>query len=143
MYPRHATLHRGDVRDLAPLGKAGLEQLVVGWGGAEVVAAEVIGEGAEGTQALLGLLRGGEARVRSGQRDRLTTRLRELGGLIRAAGDIAVQEGAPLVETCHVDAACENTRTLEEQMARRTEMAVTLTTPLPQVLRGEQPANSI
>jgi len=84
-----------------------------------------------------------EARVRSGQRDRLTTRLRELGGLIRAAGDLAVQEGAPLVETCHVDAARENTRTLEEQMARRTEMAVTLAATLPQVLRGEQPANSI
>gem|GEM_PF-4299112 len=141
MYPRHATRHRGDVRDLAPLGKAGLEQLVVGWGGGGGGGSDR--RGAEGTHALLGLLRGGEARVRSGQRDRLTTRLRELGGLIRAAGDLAVQEGAPLVETCHVDAACENTRTLEEQMARRTEMAVSLTAPLPQVLRGEQPANSI
>ncbi len=60
-----------------------------------------------------------EARVRSGLRDRLTTRLRELGGLIRAAGDLAVQQGAAAVEERHVAAARENTRTLEEQMASR------------------------
>jgi Lon-like ATP-dependent protease len=60
-----------------------------------------------------------EARVRAGRPDRLTTRLRELGGLIRAAGDLAAQEGAALVEPRHVLAARENTRTLEEQIARR------------------------
>ena len=60
-----------------------------------------------------------QARVRSGRPDRLTTRLRELGGLIRAAGDLAVQSGDPLVEPHHVAAARENTRTLEEQIVAR------------------------
>jgi Lon-like ATP-dependent protease len=60
-----------------------------------------------------------EARVRAGRPELLTTRLRELGGLIRAAGDLAAQEGAPLVEPRHVLAARENTRTLEEQIASR------------------------
>jgi len=60
-----------------------------------------------------------QARVRSGHPDRLTTRLRELGGLIRAAGDLAVQAGDPLVEASHVSAARENSRTLEEQIAAR------------------------
>jgi Lon-like ATP-dependent protease len=62
------------------------------------------------------------ARVRSGRPDRLTTRLRELGGLVRAAGDLAAQEGASLVEPRHVAAAHANTRSLEEQIeARRRE----------------------
>jgi lon-related putative ATP-dependent protease len=60
-----------------------------------------------------------QARVRSGNPDRLTTRLRELGGLLRAAGDLAAQEGARLTEARHVTAARENTRTLEEQMSTR------------------------
>jgi Lon-like ATP-dependent protease len=60
--------------------------------------------------------------VRSGRPDRLTTRLRELGGLVRAAGDLAAQEGASLVEPRHVAAAHANTRSLEEQIeARRRE----------------------
>jgi Lon-like ATP-dependent protease len=60
-----------------------------------------------------------EARVRAGRPDRLTTRLRELGGLVRAAGDLAAQAGDPLVEPHHVQAARENTRTLEEQIQAR------------------------
>lgn len=36
----------------------------------------------------------------------LTLRLRELGGLIRLAGDLAVQAGATLVSAQHVQAAC-------------------------------------
>ncbi|MGH2351034.1 MAG: ATP-binding protein, partial [Chloroflexota bacterium] len=60
-----------------------------------------------------------EARIRSGQPDRLTTRLRELGGLVRAAGDLAAQEGAWLVGPGHVAAARQNTRTLEEQISAR------------------------
>ena len=36
----------------------------------------------------------------------LTLRLRELGGLIRLAGDLAVQAGATLVSVQHVEAAC-------------------------------------
>lgn len=37
----------------------------------------------------------------------LTLRLRELGGLIRLAGDLAVQEGASLATERHVNLACE------------------------------------
>ena len=60
-----------------------------------------------------------EARLRSGRPDRLTVRLRELGGLVRAAGDLAATEGATLVELRHVLAARDNTRTMEEQIARQ------------------------
>ncbi len=45
----------------------------------------------------------------------LTLRLRELGGLVRAAGDQAVLEGAPLVEASHVERAVSLARPLEEQ----------------------------
>jgi Lon-like ATP-dependent protease len=58
-----------------------------------------------------------EARARAGAPNALTTRLRELGGLVRAAGDLARVEGAPLIEACHVLAARTNVRTLEEQIA--------------------------
>lgn len=57
-----------------------------------------------------------QARLRASQPDALTTRLRELGGLLRAAGDLARAEGAPVIEPEHILAARENVRTLEEQM---------------------------
>jgi len=37
-----------------------------------------------------------------GQKNSLTLRLRELGGLVRVAGDLAVQDGAELVQETHV-----------------------------------------
>ena len=40
-----------------------------------------------------------------GKRNALTLRLRELGGLVRIAGDLAVQEGEPLVQSNHVTRA--------------------------------------
>jgi len=40
-----------------------------------------------------------------GKRDALTLRLRELGGLVRIAGDLAVQESEPLVQPNHVTRA--------------------------------------
>jgi MoxR-like ATPase len=46
----------------------------------------------------------------------LSLRLRELGGLVRAAGDLAVSEGAVLVQPTHVAAALEIARSLEEQL---------------------------
>lgn len=60
-----------------------------------------------------------EARRRSGRKGRLTLKLRELGGLIRAAGDIAKSEGAEYVERKHVLMAKKYARTLEEQLAGR------------------------
>lgn len=58
-----------------------------------------------------------EARKRANRKGHLTLRLRELGGLIRAAGDIAVEEKAKIVEPIHIDKAMKVARTLEQQIA--------------------------
>jgi len=60
-----------------------------------------------------------EAQRRAGRRGQLTLRLRELGGLIRVAGDVAVEQGAPLVLAEHVVAAKRTARSLEQQVADR------------------------
>lgn len=58
-----------------------------------------------------------EARRRANKKGHLTLKLRDLGGLIRAAGDIAVAESIPFVEKKHVLAAHDISRTLEHQIA--------------------------
>jgi len=58
-----------------------------------------------------------EAQRRAGTRGHLTLRLRELGGLVRVAGDIARERGSPLVSSEHVLAAKRIARTLEQQVA--------------------------
>ncbi len=58
-----------------------------------------------------------EARRRAGRRNHLTLRLRELGGLIRTAGDIAKSEGSELVRVEHVLKAKKIAKTIEEQLA--------------------------
>ncbi|MBC7119532.1 MAG: ATP-dependent protease LonB, partial [Methanobacteriaceae archaeon] len=60
-----------------------------------------------------------EAQRRAGKKDSLTLRLRDLGGLVRAAGDIAKSEGAELVSKKHVLKAKKLARTLEQQIADR------------------------
>ncbi|HUL38889.1 MAG TPA: ATP-dependent protease LonB [Methanomassiliicoccales archaeon] len=60
-----------------------------------------------------------EAQRRAGRKGQLTLRLRELGGLIRVAGDIAREENKPLVTTDHVVAAKKIARSLEQQIADR------------------------
>ena len=60
-----------------------------------------------------------EAQRRAGRRGQLTLRLRELGGLIRVAGDIAQEEGAPMVTAEHVLSAKKIARSLEQQVADR------------------------
>nr|AKQ01952.1 ATP-dependent protease Lon [uncultured euryarchaeote Rifle_16ft_4_minimus_309] len=67
--------------------------------------------------AVLEILR--EAQRRAGRRGQLTLRLRELGGLIRVAGDIGQEEGAPLVLAKHVLAGKRIARSLEQQVADR------------------------
>jgi Lon-like ATP-dependent protease len=57
------------------------------------------------------------ARQRAGQPGMLSCRFRELGGLIRIAGDIAVCEGAPTVEACHVQMALTWSLPVEDQIA--------------------------
>jgi Lon-like ATP-dependent protease len=60
-----------------------------------------------------------EAQRRSGKKDELTLKLRDLGGLVRAAGDIAKGEDADTVTLAHVISAKKLARTLEQQIADR------------------------
>ncbi len=60
-----------------------------------------------------------EARRRSLRKHSFTLNLRELGGLVRAAGDIAKEEGAKYVEREHVLKAKKISNTLEQQLSRR------------------------
>ncbi|HJX04976.1 MAG TPA: ATP-dependent protease LonB [Thermoplasmata archaeon] len=60
-----------------------------------------------------------EAQRRSGRRGMLTLRLRELGGLVRVAGDIATEKGANVVEAKHVFEAKKIARSLEQQVTDR------------------------
>lgn len=60
-----------------------------------------------------------EARRRANRKGHLTLRLRELGGLIRAAGDIAKAEGAKIVDREHLIKARVLARPLEQQIADR------------------------
>lgn len=58
-----------------------------------------------------------EAKKRSGRKKRLTLRLRELGGLVRAAGDLAAEDKATEVSATHVRLAKSLAATLEQQAA--------------------------
>jgi len=60
-----------------------------------------------------------EARKRSGMKGKLTLKLRDLGGLIRAAGDIALTENKKIVDKEHVIKAKKTAMTLESQMAEK------------------------
>lgn len=60
-----------------------------------------------------------EAQRRAGKKESLTLRLRDLGGLVRAAGDIAKGEKADYVTVDHVLKAKKLARTLEQQIADR------------------------
>jgi len=73
-----------------------------------------------------------EARRRANRKGHLTLRLRELGGVIRSAGDVAVGEKATLVESKHIRLALRVARPLEQQIAdkyieRKKEYEVILT----------------
>ncbi|UAL07240.1 MAG: ATP-dependent protease LonB [Candidatus Methanogranum gryphiswaldense] len=60
-----------------------------------------------------------EAQRRSGRKGKLTLRLRELGGLIRVAGDLAVNRHAEFVTVDDVRNAKLSARGLEQQIADR------------------------
>jgi len=60
-----------------------------------------------------------EAQKRAGRKDQLTLRLRELGGLIRVAGDIARSSNSNTVTVEHVIMAKRSARPLEQQVADR------------------------
>ncbi len=74
-----------------------------------------------------------EARRLANRKGHLTLRLRELGGLIRAAGDVALEEKSKIVTKKHVHAAKKIARPLEQQIAdkfieRKREYEVIVTT---------------
>tara|TARA_B100000315_G_C14449819_1_gene528582 strand:+ start:6 stop:953 length:948 start_codon:yes stop_codon:yes gene_type:complete len=58
-----------------------------------------------------------EARRKANRKNHLTLRFRDLGGLIRAAGDIAKEEKASLVEKKHIIKAKTIAKSLEHQIA--------------------------
>ena len=58
-----------------------------------------------------------EAKRRSGRKDHLTLELRDLGGLVRVAGDIARAEGRTLVARDDVLKAKKRSRSIEQQLA--------------------------
>ncbi|MBU2099826.1 AAA family ATPase, partial [Candidatus Micrarchaeota archaeon] len=60
-----------------------------------------------------------EAKRRAGRKNNLTLKLRDLGGLIRAAGDIAKEKGHKLVDEQDVFEAKTNAKTLEQQMVKQ------------------------
>ncbi|MEW5759228.1 MAG: ATP-binding protein [Candidatus Thermoplasmatota archaeon] len=59
------------------------------------------------------------AKVLDGKDNALTLRLRELGGVIRAAGDLAVIEGSKYIEAKHIEYATKKSRTAEEQIKEK------------------------
>jgi ATP-dependent Lon protease len=59
------------------------------------------------------------ASVIEGKSGALTLRLRELGGLVRSAGDLAVIEGDQLIEERHIKSALKRSKPVEEQIKDR------------------------
>jgi Lon-like ATP-dependent protease len=58
-----------------------------------------------------------ESRRRSNRKGHLTLKLRDMGGLIRVAGDIARQENAPITTAAHVVTAKKTARSIEDQVS--------------------------
>ncbi|MDD1672244.1 MAG: ATP-dependent protease LonB [Methanomicrobiales archaeon] len=58
-----------------------------------------------------------EARRRSNRKGHLSLKLRDIGGLIRVAGDIARQQGQTVTNSAHVLAAKAMARSIEEQVS--------------------------
>ena len=60
-----------------------------------------------------------EAQRRAGRRGKLSLRLRELGGLVRIAGDLAAEDGSKFTTASHVLGARNIAKPLEQQVADR------------------------
>lgn len=66
-----------------------------------------------------------EGRRRAGDRGRISLRLRELGGLVRASGDVAVSLGSRLVEPEHVEKAREIGELFHSKMVEQLALKTT------------------
>lgn len=73
------------------------------------------------TEAIIAITNEAHKRAKQldGKDNSLTLRLRELGGLIRAAGDIAVLEKDELIDVRHIKQALKRAKTIEEQIKER------------------------
>jgi len=60
-----------------------------------------------------------EAQRRAGRKGKLSLRLRELGGLVRSAGDMAIENGDKIVKLNHVLKAKLTSKSLEQQVVER------------------------
>ncbi len=59
------------------------------------------------------------AKMMDGKERYLSLRLRDLGGLIRSAGDIAIMENSKLIDADHIKRAIKRSRTVEEQIREK------------------------
>lgn len=59
------------------------------------------------------------AKIIDDQKDALTLRLRDLGGVVRMAGDMAVMEGDDLIREKHMNFAVNNAISIEDQIIKR------------------------
>jgi Lon-like ATP-dependent protease len=73
---------------------------------------------------------------------RLTLRLRELGGLVRIAGDLAAVEHARLTEAAHVARALDLARSIEEQLAAASPSRWPAPVPIQPPGDGSSPSES-
>lgn len=62
---------------------------------------------------------GKRARIIDDQRNSLTLRLRDLGGVVRLAGDLAGDEGAQYIEDKHIKQAIDEAKPIEYQLQER------------------------
>ena len=90
---------------------------------AQMIAQEVVKDGRIphfNIDGVKEILKDGRRRAREQDgRKRLTLRLRDMGGLIRSAGDVAHKEGADIVGSEHVKRALERSKPVEEKIKER------------------------
>ena len=91
---------------------------------AQFIAQEIMMDGKiphANKEAILAIIEEGERRARiiEGKRNALTLRLRELGGLIRVAGDLAIEDKSEFIEKKHIKKAIKISKTAEEQIKEK------------------------
>ena len=91
---------------------------------AQFVAQEIVMDGRiphATRDAVIAIIEEGRRRAKAidGVDNALTLRLRDLGGLVRAAGDLAVINGDRYIERKHVEMAIEIARPVEEKIEKR------------------------
>ncbi|UCG69888.1 MAG: ATP-binding protein [Thermoplasmata archaeon] len=91
---------------------------------AQFVAQEIIMDGKiphATKEAILAIIQESNRRAKEieGKNHALSLRLREMGGLIRAAGDIAVIDEVEFIEEKHIKLAMKRSKTIEDQIKDR------------------------